>query len=253
MSKLQLTKKEFKHLTSGIYALDTKDIRENLRYLYLNGNNEPVNDIDAVCTDGYKMSLRGIEGKFFDDNILLEVELIKMINSINFNIIIINTDNDNISIMIDNHYIINSPKINYNYVKYQLFIPDKKYNINNECYCTSFDINSMLDVLKNTSKNQSIKLLFEKNTIKVSSMNLDNNYSIGESCKRYNENLFSTGINATFLKNTLKYFKENKDNKIYFTSEGELKPLYFTNNFSSDKINLKLDVILPVREFKGVN
>lgn len=239
---LELTKEEYKHLISGIYAISKEDYRPVLKKISFENKD---NKLRVVCCDGYRVTIRKLD-KEFNSSFLLNEYILKILSKIKFNKVeMLIKDGREIIFKTDNGYKLISELFAGVYPNIGNLIQTDKYIYN---YNSSINIEDIHNVINSysTKDNKLCELYFTDNELMLKKQ--ESNYSLEDKINvKFNTTLehkeFEVAYNLIYILDTLKCFKKYKNNDIliYGTDSGVSVGMFKLNDNT-------IDYILPIRK-----
>ena len=236
---LELTKEEYAHIISGMYAVSKEEYRPVLNKVSFENNNGKLR---VVCLDGYRVSIRKLN-KDFNYKLLVNTYVLKVLNKIKFNTveILFNEEKKEIIFKTDNGYKLITKIFEGNRILIEQLLPsleeEKKLK-----YKIKLDTKELLEIIESYTKDvKVVEMTFNNNKLVLESN--ESNYKLIDTCEiDYNLEEFIVRYNPSYLKDMLKCFTKNKENKKIQYS--------INNNISIGIFRLDentVDYILPIR------
>ena len=237
---LELTKEEYSHIISGMYAISKEEYRPVLKKVSFENKNGKLR---VVCLDGYRVTIRKLN-KDFNCNLLVDTYILKVLDKIKFNKVemLFNEERKEIIFKTDNGYKLITRQFEGTRVLVDQLLPSLEEEKELK-YKTELNIKELLEIVESYTKDVKVtKMTFNDNKLTLESKEF--NYKLIDTCEiDYSlAEEFVVGYNPLYLKDMLKCFSKNKESEtIEYSTDSNVS----LGVFRLDE-NV-VDYILPIR------
>ena len=237
---LELTKEEYAHIISGMYAISKEEYRPVLKKVSFENENGKLR---VVCLDGYRVTIRKLN-KDFNCELLIDTYVLKVLDKIKFNTVemLFNEEQKEIIFKTNNGYKLITRQFEGTRILVDQLLPSLEEEKELK-YKTELNIKELLEIIESYSKDvKAFKMTFNDNKLTLESK--ESNYKLIDTCDiDYSlAEEFVVGYNPSYLKDMLKCFSKNKENEaIEYSTDSNVS----LGIFRLDE-NI-VDYILPIR------